>query len=110
MHPPLDRPHPDCEDVVQGMKRCHAENSKVFFWRCNDAKAALDKCFKKEKERMLNELTKDFQQERLNEDKLITEALGQQVSFEDYLNKDKGYQKARQDKAVSGATKADCSK
>ena len=103
MHPPLDRPHPDCHGVIQELKRCHAENSKIFFWRCNDAKANLDACFKKEKERMLKELTKNFEQDRMGEDQLMTEALGQTMSFEDYLNKDKGYIKAQQDRATAAA-------
>ena len=103
MHPPLDRPHPDCQDVVLALKNCHAENSKLLFWKCNEAKYKLDACFKLEKARMLKELTQDFAQDRSKEDGLIKEALGQQMSFQEYLAKDKGYAKARQDKAAATA-------
>jgi COX assembly mitochondrial protein 2 len=99
MHPPLDRPHPDCQGVIEELNRCHAQNSKVLFWRCNNAKAELDKCFKLEKERMLKELTKDFDQTRSKEDGMMMEALGQKMSFQEYLEKDKGYAKARQQRA-----------
>jgi COX assembly mitochondrial protein 2 len=101
MHPPLDRPHPDCQEVIEALHRCHAQNSKVFFWRCNDAKAELDKCLKVEKQRMLKELTKDFGKTRSKEDGMMTEALGQKMSFEEYLERDKGYSKAKQQRAES---------
>jgi len=101
MHPPLDRPHPECQDVVQALKKCHANNSKVFFWRCDDAKTNLDKCFREEKKHMLDEMNKNFAQDRSNEDVLIMEALGQKVSFQEYLEKDKGYAKAQQENAAA---------
>jgi COX assembly protein 2 len=51
MHPPLLRPHPLCQQVVDDMLACH-ENNPFAKWvgACNDAKAALDVCFKQEKE------------------------------------------------------------
>ena len=50
MHPPLYRPHPKCEDVVQRLVKCHEENPWSKFWgACNDHKAALDICFRAEK-------------------------------------------------------------
>jgi hypothetical protein len=51
MHPPLDRPHPFCQDVITALRACHSENplSKLF-GVCNDQKWALDACFKVEKE------------------------------------------------------------
>ena len=101
MHPPLDRPHPDCQGVIDALKKCHNENSKVFFWRCNKAKYALDNCFKLEKQRMLKEMTKDFEQSRSKEDSLLKEALGQSMSFQEYLEKDKNYAKVRKENSSS---------
>ena len=52
MHPPLLRPHPQCQNVIDAFQRCAAE--QTFFQRmlgsCNDAKIALDQCFRAEKE------------------------------------------------------------
>ena len=73
--------------------------SRFLRWRCNNAKAELDKCFKLEKQRLLKELNKDFEQTRSKEDGMIMEALGQKLSFQEYLEKDKGYMKARQQQA-----------
>jgi COX assembly protein 2 len=51
MHPPLLRPHPLCQNVVDELMACHENNPYMkFFGECNDAKAALDLCFKQEKE------------------------------------------------------------
>mmetsp|Transcript_35654 Transcript_35654/g.110395 ORF Transcript_35654/g.110395 Transcript_35654/m.110395 type:complete len:85 (-) Transcript_35654:126-380(-) len=51
MHPPLYRPHPRCEDIVAALVKCHDENPSAKFWgACNDAKAAMDACFKLEKD------------------------------------------------------------
>ena len=52
MHPPLFKPHPLCEECVQDLVKCHAENPAMkFFGACNDAKTAMDKCFREEKVR-----------------------------------------------------------
>ena len=52
MHPPLDRPHPSCEEMVQALKNCHSDNVYAKFWgACNEPKALMDKCFREEKER-----------------------------------------------------------
>ncbi len=32
MHPPLDRPHPDCQEAIDSLRHCHATNSKLKFW------------------------------------------------------------------------------
>ncbi len=51
MHPPLYRPHPLCEEVVQNLVRCHDDNPfKKYLGICNDAKYRLDECFRMEKE------------------------------------------------------------
>ena len=51
MHPPLERPHPDCQDAIAALKRCH-EESKWGKWvgACNSIKEELDWCLRKEKE------------------------------------------------------------
>ena len=52
MHPPLHRPHPECEDAVKRLLECHTDNPVAkFFGACNDAKRDLDRCFKAEKEK-----------------------------------------------------------
>ena len=52
MHPPLHRPHPDCGDVVAALLKCHEDHPMAKFWgKCNEEKAALDWCFKLEKEK-----------------------------------------------------------
>mmetsp|Transcript_30740 Transcript_30740/g.60936 ORF Transcript_30740/g.60936 Transcript_30740/m.60936 type:complete len:85 (+) Transcript_30740:335-589(+) len=56
MHPPLKRPHPDCQSYIAAFRLCHATNPTMkFFGYCNDAKVALDKCFKEEKVRVRRE-------------------------------------------------------
>ena len=52
MHPPLvvDR-HPQCEGVILELRACHAAHPAGKFWgACNDQKAAMDACFKAEKD------------------------------------------------------------
>jgi COX assembly mitochondrial protein 2 len=56
MHPPLYRYHPKCGDIVELFARCHEEHKwGKFFGKCNDIKAQLDQCFKREKEEMRDE-------------------------------------------------------
>jgi hypothetical protein len=56
MHPPLDRPHPDCGLLIEALKACHTANPYAKFWgECNDAKALMDRCFREEKERSRSE-------------------------------------------------------
>ena len=51
MHPPLGRPHPSCQDVIDALNSCHKDNEMAkFFGFCNEAKANLDACFRAEKE------------------------------------------------------------
>jgi len=51
MHPPLHRPHPDCQEIITKLIACHEENKvSKFFGVCNDLKAELDWCFKLEKD------------------------------------------------------------
>lgn len=51
MHPPLFRPHPRCQKIVDLLLQCHEENPYAKYWgACNDPKIALDKCLRQEKE------------------------------------------------------------
>ena len=51
MHPPLYRPHPKCAALVDALVACHDANVYGKFWgACNDQKAAMDACFKAEKD------------------------------------------------------------
>ena len=51
MHPPLDKPHPSCQGVIDALRKCHEINPRMkFLGACNDEKAALDLCFRLEKQ------------------------------------------------------------
>ena len=145
MHPPLDRPHPDCQDEINNLHHCHATTSKVShhvhylyrifdiillisnncifvspphnqpfllleppiipiilgkvkFWGCNEIKFALDKCLKAEKLKLLEVIYKDADSKRAREEEVFQMALGKEISFEDYLMKDKDFRKAMEGK------------
>jgi COX assembly protein 2 len=50
MHPPLDRPHPECQAVIIAFRSCQEERTYGrWFGACSDTKTALDQCFKEEK-------------------------------------------------------------
>ena len=51
MHPPLTlENHPLCRDAVIALKRCHRDNPwSRSFGVCNEQKAVLDACLKKQK-------------------------------------------------------------
>jgi COX assembly protein 2 len=93
MHPPLDRPHPDCQEEIENLRHCHATESKLKFWACNEVKTKLDKCFKAEKLRMLEEMNKDLDQRRREEDAQAAMAFGKKESFHEFLAKDQTYKK-----------------
>mmetsp|Transcript_15256 Transcript_15256/g.27730 ORF Transcript_15256/g.27730 Transcript_15256/m.27730 type:complete len:107 (+) Transcript_15256:134-454(+) len=98
MHPPLDRPHPDCQVEINGLYDCHATTSKLKFWGCNEVKFALDKCLKVEKEKLLVEMNKDIGAKRAAEEDVYQKALGTEISFEEYLKKDKDYSNAMEER------------
>lgn len=105
MHPPLDRPHPKCEDVVKQLKACHNEGWKKFIGGCNDIKFSLDKCFKEEKHELLTKLNADVPENRAMQEDLIKDAFGRKISFSEYLSKDKDYQEAlKQKKEGNGSS------
>jgi COX assembly protein 2 len=93
MHPPLNRPHPDCQEAIDEITDCHATNSKLKFWACNDIKSRLDQCFREEKDRMLVLMNKDFEERRLEEDEQAAISTGKNMSFQAFLKSDKEYQK-----------------
>mmetsp|Transcript_10017 Transcript_10017/g.12369 ORF Transcript_10017/g.12369 Transcript_10017/m.12369 type:complete len:96 (+) Transcript_10017:208-495(+) len=94
MHPPLERPHPDCQEAIIALEDCHRKTSKIFFWKCDDAKYALDKCFKKEKEDMLKRVNENWEDKRREEDL----AFGQKISFEEFLKQDEERRRAKGEK------------
>lgn len=50
MHPPLHRPHPECEAFVEALTKCHKDHPYAkFAGVCSNTKAALDICFRAEK-------------------------------------------------------------
>lgn len=98
MHPPLDRPHPECQVEINDLQTCHATTSKLKFWGCNEVKYALDQCLKKEKQNLLAVLNKDVAAKRKAEEDVFQMALGKEMSFEDYLKKDKDFNKAMEDR------------
>ena len=91
MHPPLDRPHPDCEDIIQALKDCHANGWKKYTGGCNDIKVEMDKCFKAEKDRLLKEMNRRLPAMRRKQEEIIKDAFGKQMTFQEYLQQDKEY-------------------
>mmetsp|Transcript_14294 Transcript_14294/g.23331 ORF Transcript_14294/g.23331 Transcript_14294/m.23331 type:complete len:91 (-) Transcript_14294:84-356(-) len=51
MHPPLLRPHPMCQDVIEALTKCHEDHPYMkYLGKCNMCKVELDQCFRIEKE------------------------------------------------------------
>ncbi|KAL7534359.1 hypothetical protein ACHAXR_005817 [Thalassiosira sp. AJA248-18] len=98
MHPPLDRPHPDCQNEINNLHYCHATTSKLRFWGCNDIKFALDKCLKDEKVKLLAEMNTNVEEKRAAEEKAYQMATGKQLSFEEYLKQDKDWNNAMEER------------
>ena len=94
MHPPLDRPHPDCQDVIEALQQCHTHWSK-YWGTCNDTKAQLDHCLKAEKKRLLSELNANLVQAKQREQEIVKIAFGKEQTFDEYLAQDVEYQAAR---------------
>lgn len=92
MHPPLDRPHPDCQEAIQALYECHNDNWKKYTGGCNDIKVSLDQCLKYEKKRLLDEMNKDLPEQRNQLEEVIKKAFGKQMTFQEYLKQDKEYQ------------------
>jgi COX assembly protein 2 len=103
MHPPLDRPHPGCEDVIQALKDCHLVTWKKFSGGCNSIKRALDNCFKVEKDILLREMNKDLPEQYKQHEDIVKTAFGKKETFAEFLAKDKDYKKAINDKKEKAA-------
>ena len=93
MHPPLDRPHPDCQKEIDELRECHDTSSKFKFWACNEIKTRLDVCFKEEKRRSLEILNRDMDATKATEQAQAAIAMNQTQTFAEYLQNDKQYQK-----------------
>jgi COX assembly protein 2 len=93
MHPPLDRPHPDCQDVINALKACHKDIWKKFTGGCNDSKRALDICFAAEKKRQMVEVNKDWPDRQKKEQEVMKELLGKNETFDEFLARDPIYQR-----------------
>ena len=93
MHPPLDRPHPDCQPEIEALRHCHATESKLKFWACNELKRRLDECFRVEKQRMLEQLNANLEKDKTYEQAQAALAFGQKQTFHELLQNDKQYQK-----------------
>mmetsp|Transcript_13191 Transcript_13191/g.27913 ORF Transcript_13191/g.27913 Transcript_13191/m.27913 type:complete len:110 (-) Transcript_13191:1208-1537(-) len=91
MHPPLDRPHPMCQDEINGLRDCHATGNKLKFWACNEVKAKLDKCFKEEKDEMLKKMNANLDEKKKEEQAQAALAFGRKETFQEYLAKDSTY-------------------
>jgi len=93
MHPPLNRPHPDCNDVIQDLKICHESFLNKISGQCNTYKFRLDACLKEEKKRLLAEMNKDLPQHISHQEEIIKQAFGKQQTFSEYLAQDAEYQR-----------------
>ena len=65
----------------------------VIFRACNEVKVNLDQCFREEKQRMLAEMNKDLDERRREEEAQAAISTGKNITFREYLAKDKDYQK-----------------
>lgn len=101
MHPPLDRPHPECEQQVADLRECHKKSWAKYLGQCNAAKFALDRCFKAEKKHLLDELNRNVPEQRREQEEAIKTAFGKKETFAEYLARDKDYLQAQQQKAAS---------
>ena len=93
MHPPLDRPHPDCGEIIQQLRECHMTNTVTkYMGACNDIKFSMDVCLKAEKKRLLTESNAELPEYyQVEQARIIKEAFGQKLTFQEYLKQDKEY-------------------
>jgi COX assembly mitochondrial protein 2 len=89
MHPPLDRPHPDCENIIQSLKQCHSEKWRKFTGACNQVKVELDNCFKAEKKRLLDKMNEDLGEQQKQHEQMVKVAFGKSLTFTEYLKRSK---------------------
>ena len=98
MHPSLDRPHPDCNDEIVALKECHLDMYKKYTGGCNDIKVSLDNCLKKEKKRLLLKMNENLPEEKSDFEDVVKVAFGREMTFSEYLAKDKEYLAAKNNK------------
>jgi COX assembly mitochondrial protein 2 len=108
MHPPLDRPHPDCGEIIQQLKECHLTKTITkYMGACNDIKFAMDRCLKAEKKRLQTitntELPEYYNVEQAH---IIKEAFGQKLTFQEYLKQDKEFMAAMKQKEEKEQSKS----
>ena len=110
MHPPLDRPHPDCEDMIAELKQCHATSGLYkFLGACNDIKIHVDQCLRREKARLLDELKTELPERKERQEQIIKRAFGKDVTFTEFLAQDKEYRAAvqlQQEKSAAASESA----
>jgi len=92
MHPPLERPHPDCQIEIDSLRHCQKNRPTLQVWACNELKYRMDQCFRAEKEAMLKEMDKDIVSRRAEEEAQAAMSTGTNMTFEQYLARDKAYQ------------------
>lgn len=103
MHPPLDRPHPDCLEPIAALKECHTDRWRKYTGGCNDLKTALDQCLKAEKKRLLDEMNIGLAERKRHQEDIIAQAFGKKETFREYLAKDPDYQKEVQRKQAKSS-------
>jgi COX assembly protein 2 len=91
MHPPLDRPHPDCSEVIEELRECHESSLRKYTGQCNEVKRRLDLCLKAEKTRIQDELNRELPDRQKRQEEIIKRAFGKDLTFSEYLQKDKDY-------------------
>jgi len=107
MHPPLDRPHPDCEASIAQLKHCHATAGWYkYMGACNEWKTKMDQCLREEKQRLLDELKAELPERKQRQEEIVKKAFGKEITFSEYLEKDKEYRaaKAQTSSAAGGAS------
>ena len=102
MHPPLHRPHPDCQNAIEALEKCQQTRHWLNFFKCNEVKAQLDRCFRKEKEDMLKRENVHWAEKQ---EKIMRE-MGM-VSWEEHWRKEK---EAKQNQATSANSKGSSQK
>jgi Cytochrome c oxidase biogenesis protein Cmc1 like len=78
---------------IDSLRECQETRPMFIVWACNELKYRMDQCFKEEKERMLKELNKDIVSSRAGEEAQAAMSTGTNMTFEQYLKKDKAYQR-----------------
>lgn len=91
MHPPLDRPHPDCQPEIDQLRHCQETRSIFRVSACNELKFKLDQCFKEEKGPMLEEMNTGIESRRAEEEAQAAVSTGKNVTFAQFLENDKAY-------------------